>query len=94
MSMTEHDDPINPSYYRRDGIECIDAIEAAVTPITDPSVAFAVGSIIKYVWRAFEKHQSPIPCLLKARWFLDRALRLLGYQAPEAHEATGGDEIG
>jgi hypothetical protein len=73
-------DPINPDYYKRDGIECIEAIEAAVQPITDPSIAFAVGSTIKYMWRAFEKHQSPVPCLLKARWYLDRALRLAGHQ--------------
>lgn len=41
----------NPSHYTKGGIECIEAIKAAVTGIIDPFEAYCTGNIIKYVWR-------------------------------------------
>ena len=39
-----------PPHYTQGGIECIDAIKAAVTG-KPPYEAFLVGQIIKYIWR-------------------------------------------
>ena len=46
-------DPVNqPPHYRQGGIECIDAIAAALTP--EEFAGYCKGNILKYVWR--EKH--------------------------------------
>ncbi len=43
-------DPVNrPSHYTQGGIECIDAIAAALG--NDGFIAFLRGQIIKYTWR-------------------------------------------
>ncbi len=41
----------HPSHYCKGGMECIDAIKAVVSTITDPFEAYCTGNIIKYVWR-------------------------------------------
>lgn len=46
------DDPVNhPAHYTAGGVECIDAIQAALTCQTDPYAAWLTGQIIKYIWR-------------------------------------------
>jgi len=47
-------DHINPNHYQRDGLECIDAIRAAVQNLTGFE-AYCTGNIIKYAWRWDEK---------------------------------------
>ena len=61
-------DAINPSHYQRDGMECIDAIKAAVQNLTGAE-AFETGSAIKYLWRWKEK--GGIDDLRKATWFIN-----------------------
>lgn len=61
----------HPSHYNLGKVECIDAIEAAITDLTG-SEAFNTGQIIKYVWRWKLKGGSED--LLKARWYLDRLI--------------------
>jgi hypothetical protein len=64
------DDPVNsPSHYTAGGIECIDAIEAALTP--EEFRGYCKGNSIKYVWRSNLKgnHDQDIA---KAQWYLDR----------------------
>ena len=39
-----------PPHYTQGGVECIDAIQAAVTG-KDPYEAWLVGQVIKYLWR-------------------------------------------
>lgn len=39
----------NPNRYKHGGIECIDAIRAALTP--EEFRGFCKGNIIKYTWR-------------------------------------------
>jgi len=70
-------DPINhPDHYcQGDGVECIDAIAAALTP--DEFRGFCKGNVLKYVWR--ERHKGGAQSLMKARWYLDR---LLGTMEP------------
>lgn len=47
------DDPVNhPSHYTAGGVECIDAIYAALCKYTDPVDAWLAGQVIKYLWRA------------------------------------------
>lgn len=59
----------HPSHYTQGGIECIDAIEAALTP--EEFRGFCKGNALKYVWR--EKHKSGDQDLNKAVWYLQRA---------------------
>lgn len=66
------EDPVNhPRHYTRGGIECIDALDAAVTGCP-PDEAICVANIIKYVWRYRDK--TPVESLKKARWYLDRLI--------------------
>jgi len=50
-------DPVeNPSHYTQDdGIECIEAIRAALGK--DGFIAFCRGNSIKYLWRLLDKHE-------------------------------------
>lgn len=63
-------DQINPDHYRQGGIECIDAIEAALTP--EEFRGYCKGNIIKYTWR--ERYKGEAVSLAKARWYLNRLL--------------------
>ena len=60
-------DKINPSHYQRDGMECIDAIKAAVQNLSGAE-AYCTGSSIKYLWRWKEKGGKDD--LNKAIWFI------------------------
>lgn len=48
-------DNINPSHYQRSGMECIDAIRAAVENLTGLD-AYCTGNMVKYAWRWKEKN--------------------------------------
>jgi len=60
-------DKINPDHYQRDGMECIDAIKAAVQNLSGAE-AYETGSAIKYLWRWKEKGGKDD--LNKAVWFI------------------------
>ena len=60
-------DPINPSHYQRDGMECIDAIKAAVQNLSGVE-AYSTGAAIKYLWRWKEKGDKDD--LNKAIWYI------------------------
>ena len=59
----------HPPHYTQGGIECIDAIEAALTP--EEFRGYVKGNVIKYVWR--ERHKGG-NSMAKAVWYLDRLL--------------------
>lgn len=61
----------HPKHYTSSGIECIDAIEAALSSYSDPKDAFLVGQVIKYLWRAPLKgtYEQDIK---KAQWYLNK----------------------
>lgn len=67
-NMVEH-----PPHYTAGGIECIDAIMAAVTGLT-PQEAVCVANVIKYTWRF--KHKNGKQDLNKAEWYLQRLIGL------------------
>ena len=65
------DDFINqPPHYCQGSIECIDAIEAALTP--EEFRGYCKGNAIKYIWR--EQHKGQRSSLAKAAWYLARLL--------------------
>ena len=66
----EPDNVNRPAHYTQGGIECIDAIKAAMTP--EAFRGFLKGNIQKYVWR-YEK-KNGLEDLKKARWYLDRLI--------------------
>jgi hypothetical protein len=62
-----HYDAVNhPPHYTQGGIECIDAIKAALTP--EEWRGYCKGNALKYVWR--ERHKGGDESLQKAAWYL------------------------
>ena len=72
-SMSEHDPVNHPAHYTAGGVECIDAIRAALTCQTDPYAAWLTGQVIKYLWRWPMKNG--VEDLEKARFYLDRLIQ-------------------
>lgn len=65
-------DPVNhPAHYTSSGIECIDAISAALSSYKNPMHAWLAGQVIKYIWRAPLKKNYEED-LRKAKFYLDR----------------------
>lgn len=59
-----------PEHYRQGEIECIDAIQAALTP--EEFRGYCKGNVLKYTWR--EQHKGGAESLMKAQWYLARLL--------------------
>lgn len=79
-------DPINhPSHYQGDGIECIDAIRAALG--LNGFVAHCRACAIKYAWRTGKKDDAQRE-LRKAAWYLNRAADELEKDAVERVPVT------
>lgn len=69
-SEVEKTDMVNhPPHYMRNGTECIDWIEMALTP--EEFRGYLKGSYLKYLWRHEDKGK-PIIDLDKAKWFVDK----------------------
>lgn len=66
----------NPAHYTQGGIECIDAIRAALT--ADEFRGFCKGNSLKYIWR--ELHKGGDESLAKARWYIDKVLEGSGHE--------------
>lgn len=64
-------DPINhPAHYAgSNGIECIDAMRATLTP--DEFRGYCKGAALKYIWR--ERQKGGNDSLAKAVWYLNEA---------------------
>jgi hypothetical protein len=59
-------DPTSPEHYQQGGIECIDAIRAALG--TEGFRDYCAGNVHKYVWR--HRHKNGIEDLKKAQVYL------------------------
>ena len=68
--VTRSDNVFSPSHYTQGGIECIDAIEAALTP--EEFRGMCKGNALKYIWR--ERHKGGDESIEKAIWYLKRLL--------------------
>ena len=61
----------NPEHYNTGSIECIEAIEASMTP--EEFKGYLKGSVMKYLWR-YQNKNTPPQDLEKCLWFLKRLL--------------------
>ena len=69
------DDAVDsPAHYNSGDIECIDSIQAMLTP--DEFIGYLRGNSHKYRWR-FRYKNKPIEDLRKARWYEDRLIKYL-----------------
>ena len=57
----------HPYYYKRGGVEAIDAIEAW-------GLGFNLGNVVKYIARAGRKTKDGLQDLRKAAWYLEREI--------------------
>lgn len=57
----------HPDYYKRGGVEAIDAIEAW-------ELGFNLGNVVKYIARAGRKTKDSLQDLQKAAWYLSREI--------------------
>lgn len=60
-----------PSHYTSGGIECIDAMEAALTHAE--FVGYLRANVLKYIWR-YDRKGAPVQDLRKAEWYLRRLI--------------------
>ncbi|HEX2652082.1 MAG TPA: DUF3310 domain-containing protein [Xanthobacteraceae bacterium] len=68
-------DPVeHPSHYTQGGIECIDALEAALS--REEFIGFLRGNVIKYQWRLRHKGKDAEDCR-KAIWYAERLAKVL-----------------
>jgi hypothetical protein len=77
----EMDDKIKPYHYNHGGLECFDALRAA---LGDKYMGFLIGNVIKYCWRY--EHKNGIEDLQKAKAYIDEAIKEMHWRA--------GKEIG
>ena len=79
-------DPVNsPRHYQgSNGIECIDAIEAALTP--EEFRGYCKGNALKYLWR--ERSKGNETDLKKANWYLTRLADTKAEAHPEPKPLT------
>ena len=66
-------DPVEkPVHYAAGSVECIDAIEAQMTP--EEFRGYLKGNVVKYLWR--ERKKGGKESLKKARWYLNKLIDL------------------
>ena len=68
---SKYDSVNNPEHYASGKIECIDAIESALTP--EEFRGFLKGNVMKYIWR--ERKKSGVESLRKAEWYQKRLIK-------------------
>lgn len=69
--LKETDQVNHPAHYTAGEVECIEAIESAVTGLTGME-AYCTGNAIKYLWRW--KLKNGKEDLQKAGWYVDRMI--------------------
>lgn len=70
----KHDAVNHQTHYCQGGIECLDAIDAAVTGLSGME-AVCTGHVIRYIWRW--KHKNGLQDLQKARFYLNKLILLV-----------------
>ena len=81
MSTTikKHDNVNHPAHYTAGGIECIDAIKAALTCHRNPTDAWLTGQVLKYMWRWPLKNG--LEDLRKAEYYIKKLIAEVGERA-------------
>lgn len=72
--LKEEDAVNHPSHYNQGGIECLDAIKAALGP--ELFAGYCKGNTIKYLWR-YRYKGKPVEDLQKARFYLERLISVV-----------------
>jgi len=68
----DQEDMVNsPNHYASGDIECIDAIQASMTP--EAFRGYCKGAALKYLWR-YERKAKPLEDLKKAQWYLNKLI--------------------
>ena len=77
----KYEDMVNhPPHYNKNGIETIDAIQAA----TDDGFEYYLqGNIIKYLWRY--RYKNGAEDLKKAQWYLDKLIKITDEREENDH---------
>ena len=70
--VVQEDEVNHPAHYTDGSIECIEAIEAALT--AEEFRGYCKGNNFKYTWR--ERRKGGTKSLKKAQWYLDRLIQL------------------
>ena len=66
----------HPPQYKGDGlVECIDAIESAVSSNPNSKEVPSQANVIKYIWRYFSK-DDPLQDLKKCQFYLERLIEM------------------
>ena len=60
------DNVYNPQHYKQGKVECIEAIQSALTE--EEFRGYCKGNAMKYIWR--ERHKGGDESLAKAQWYL------------------------
>ena len=73
-----NDNVTHPSHYTQGKIECLDAIESAVTGLTGIEAVFT-SQCIKYLWRWKRKNglEDLLKCLFYLQKLIERVERLI-----------------
>ena len=72
INAMDRDDKVNsPSHYRSGNIECIEAIEEALTD--EELRGYFKGNCLKYLWR--EQYKNQLEDLKKAQFYLNRLIK-------------------
>lgn len=66
MNKVNHDPVHNPEHYTTGSMECIDWIEAALSPMEFRG--YLKGNVLKYFWR-HELKGNPVQDLAKMDWY-------------------------
>lgn len=64
---------VRPAHYTRGAVECVDAIEAALTP--EEYRGYLKGNVLKYFWR--ERDKGGLQSIQKAEYYTQRLIKLL-----------------
>ena len=68
-----------PPHYTAGGVECIDAIEAALGP--EQFIGFLRGQVLKYTWRTGKKDEHAQD-VRKSIWYAERLAKCLEKAKP------------
>lgn len=79
----------HPSHYTAGDIECIDAINASMSP--DEYRGYLKGNVIKYLWRYRLKSGDPLEDICKAQWYLAKLKKSLLNDPHNAVVYANGD---
>jgi hypothetical protein len=77
--MSSHDPVNHPKHYNTGSIECIEAIEASMSPLE--LKGYLKGNVLKYLWR-YNYKEKPREDIQKCLWYLEKLDKVLEKELP------------